>query len=75
MRFRIRFSEIFFEKFTNFELSSQIYIKIKEFDYLLKNQQFIIDYIQKNSIDLMRKLIDMLFVIIFFCGTYIDNIS
>ena len=47
IRFGIRFSEICFEKFINFELSSQIYIKIKKFDYLLKNQQFLIDYIQK----------------------------
>ena len=47
IRFGIRFPEICFEKFINFELSSQIYIKIKELDYLLKNQQFLIDYIQK----------------------------
>ena len=45
--FGIRFPEICFEKFINFELSSQIYIKIKELEYLLKNQQFLIDYIQK----------------------------
>ena len=47
IRFGIRYPEICFEKFINFELSSQIYIKIKELDYLLKNQQFLIDYIQK----------------------------
>ena len=47
IRFGIRFPEICFEKFINFELSSQIYIKIKELEYLLKNQQFLIDYIQK----------------------------
>ena len=37
IRFGIRYPEICFEKFINFELSSQIYIKIKELDYLLKN--------------------------------------
>ena len=47
IRFGIRFPEICFENFINFELSSQIYIKIKELDYLLKNQQFLIDHIQK----------------------------
>ena len=47
IRFGIRFPEVCFEKFVNSELSSQIYIKIKELDYLLKNQQFLIDYIQK----------------------------
>ena len=47
IRFGIRFPEICFENFINFELSSQIYIKIKELEYLLKNQQFLIDYIQK----------------------------
>ena len=47
IRFGIRFPEVCFEKFINFELSSQIYIKIKELNYLLKNQQFLIDYIQK----------------------------
>ena len=46
-RFGIRFPEVCFEKFVNFEFSSQIYIKIKELDYLLKNQQFLNDYIQK----------------------------
>ena len=46
-RFGFRFPEICFEKFINFELSSQIYIKIKEIEYLLKNQQFLIAYIQK----------------------------
>ena len=33
----IKFPEVCFENFVNFELSSQIYIKIKELDYLLKN--------------------------------------
>ena len=47
IRFGIRFPEVCFEKFVNSELSSKIYIKIKELDYLLKNQQFLIDYIQK----------------------------
>ena len=47
IRFGIRFPEVCFEKFVNFELSSQIYIKIKELEYLLKNQQFLIDYIPK----------------------------
>ena len=47
IRFGIRFPEICFEKFINFELTYQIYIKIKEIDYLLKNLQFLIDYIQK----------------------------
>ena len=47
IRFGIRFPEVCFEKFVNFELSSQIDIKIKELDYLLKNQQFLIDYTQK----------------------------
>ena len=47
IRFGIRFPEICFEKIVNFELSSQIYIEIKELDYLLKNQQSLIDYIQK----------------------------
>ena len=40
IRFGIRFPEVCFEKnekFVNFELSFQIYIKIKELDYLLKN--------------------------------------
>ena len=35
IRFGIRFPEICFEKFIKFELSSQIYIKIKELNYLL----------------------------------------
>ena len=47
IRFGISFPEICSEKFINFELSSQIYIKIKELEYRLKNQQFLIDYIQK----------------------------
>ena len=47
IRFGIRFPEICYEKFINFELSSQIYIKIKELEYLLEIQQFLIDYIQK----------------------------
>ena len=33
----IRFPEICFETLINLELCSQIYIKIKELDYLLKN--------------------------------------
>ena len=49
IRFGIRFPEICFEKFINFELSSQIYIKIKELDYMLKNQQFLIDIYKKFS--------------------------
>ena len=47
IRFGIRFPEVCFENFVNVELSSQIYIRIKELDYLLKNQQFFIDYKQK----------------------------
>ena len=47
IKFGIRYPEICFEKLINFELSSQIYIKIKELDYLLKNQQFVINYIKK----------------------------
>ena len=39
IRFGIRFPEICFEKFKNFELSSQIYVKIKELGNLLRNQQ------------------------------------
>ena len=35
IRFGISFPEICFEKFIKFELSSQIYIKIKKLDYLL----------------------------------------
>ena len=65
IRFGIRFPEKCFEKFINFELSSQIYIKIKELEYLLKNQQFVIDYIQKNSVNLMRKLAEMLLLSFF----------
>ena len=37
IRFGIRFPGVCFEKFINFDLFSQIYIKIKELDYLLKN--------------------------------------
>ena len=47
IRFGTRLPEISFENFTNFELSSQIYIEIKELDYLLRNQQILTDYIQK----------------------------
>ena len=47
MKFGITFPEICFEKISNFELSSQIYIKIHELDYQLKNQHFLVDYIQK----------------------------
>ena len=47
IRFGIRLPNFCFEKVINFELSSKIYIKIKELDYLLENQQFLIDYIQK----------------------------
>ena len=35
IRFGLRYPEIFFEKIIKFDLSSQIYIKIKELDYLL----------------------------------------
>ena len=51
------FPEIFFEKFIHFELSSQINTKIKEVEYSINNQQFLIDKLQK---------IQMLFFIIFF---------
>ena len=50
IRFGIRFPEICFKKFIKFDLSSQIYIKIEKLDYLLKNQQFVIYYIQKNQL-------------------------
>ena len=40
IRFGIKFLQIWFEKFKNVELSSQIYVQIKELDYLLRNQQF-----------------------------------
>ena len=43
----------------------QTQIKIKEDDYLLKNQQFLIDYKQKTSIDLLRKLAEVLLILIF----------
>ena len=43
IRFRIRFPEICLEKLLIFELSPQIFIKNKELDYLLKNQQFSIN--------------------------------
>ena len=62
IRFGIRFPEVCFENFVIFELSSQIYIKIKELDYLLKNQQFL----TKNSINLMKKVAEMLLLLIFF---------
>ena len=48
-RFGIRFPEVCFEKLVNFELSSQIYIKIKKLEYLLTNQQLLIDYNKKFS--------------------------
>ena len=61
-----RLPEIGFEKLI-FELSSQIIIKVKEINYLLKNQQFFIDYIpKKKPIDLMRKHVEMLLVVISF---------
>ena len=47
IKFAIRFLDICCSKRINFELSSQIYINIKELDYLLKNQQFLIAYIHK----------------------------
>ena len=65
IRFGIRFPEICFEKFIKFEFSSQMYIKIKDLEYLLKKQQFFIDNIQKNSVNLMRRLAEMLLLIIF----------
>ena len=74
IRFGIRFPEICFEKFINFELSSQIYIKIKELEYLLKNQQFLITYIQKKSINLMRRLAEMLLLLIFLILLFISAI-
>ena len=46
-RFGVRLPEICFQKLINFGLLSQIYIKIKELDYLLKHQQFLFDYIQQ----------------------------
>ena len=51
-RFGIRFPEICFEKFIIFELSSQIYVKIKELDNQLKSQQFsLITYQKFNYLD------------------------
>ena len=40
IRFDSIFPEICFAKFKIFELSSQIYVNIKELDCLLRNQQF-----------------------------------
>ena len=40
IRFGIIFPEICFENFIYFELSSQFYVKIKNLDYLHRNQQF-----------------------------------
>ena len=51
IRFGIKFPKICFEKPKNFELFSQVYVKIKEFDYLLKNQQFFTDYIRKTQLN------------------------
>ena len=47
IRFGIRFLEICFEKVVNFEVFSQIYTKIKELDSLIKNQHFLINFIEK----------------------------
>ena len=74
MRFGIRFQEIYTEKIINFELYPQIYLKINELDYPLKNQHFIIDYIQKNSIILMKKIVVRLLVCYSFVA-YIGKIS
>ena len=75
IRYEIMFPDICFEKFINFELSSQIYIKTKELDYLLKNQPFPIDYIQKvtdEKNNLTKKIAEMqLFLnFSFFCFFY-----
>ena len=58
IRFGMKFPEICSEQAINsVELSSQIYIKNKKLVFLLKKQQFPIDYREKNSVELMRKLI------------------
>ena len=64
IRFGIRFPVICFEKLINFELFSQVIIKIKELDYLLKNQQFLINYIKKFN-NMIKKVVEMLLVLIF----------
>ena len=56
IKFGIRFPENCFESFFNNEVSSQIYIKIKEIDYLLQIHQFIIDYIQEFHQNWWKKL-------------------
>ena len=49
IRFEIRFPKICFKKFINFELSSQVYIKIKKLDYLFKISNFsLITYKKKQ---------------------------
>ena len=53
IRFGIIFPEICFEKFINFELSSQIYVKNKDLDYLLRNQPF---FVQKKVLRLNKSL-------------------
>ena len=63
IRFGISFPEIYFKKFINFESSSQIYIKIEEFDCLLENQQFVLDYILKKFNYLLLLLVSALLLI------------
>ena len=54
IRFGILFPEICVEKFINFELSSQIYVKIKDLDYLLRNQQI---FVQNKVLRLSKGLL------------------
>ena len=62
IRFKINFPEIYSEKLINFELPSQIYIKIKKLDYLFKNLLFRIDYILKKINQFNLKNVEMLLV-------------
>ena len=48
MGFGIRLPKFSFEKLINFELFSQTYIEIKELDYLLKNQQYLLTTYKKS---------------------------
>ena len=64
----IRFSDFCSEKLINFEFSSQIYIKLKKLDHLLKNLHF---FHAQKSINLMKKIVKMLLVAMFFlCYLY-----
>ena len=73
IRFGIKFLEICFEKIISFEVSSQTYIKIKDLDYLLKNQQFRIDYTPKLFLLDEKKFGNATCMLFFIC--YIVNTS